>query len=495
MGFYQLILTFIGSVFFTVSAFYFVRVIFIYRQQRVFLYFSLATLGGFLASIFILLLSLDLPPEQILLFHRCKMASMMLCLLFWLWCVCELYLKGSRLPRICAAGTLALAFTVPTSLFISAPARHIQVAWGPVAFDYRLGRTGPAYAAYALLILAVFTCAIVQILRAKLPPRDRALGLLAFAPVIIGGANDYAVVYGLIPGIMIAEYIVFLFLISTFIAFLLMDLQNYQRLQNMTRELEERVQERTAQLQQANTDLRRSNDALVEANQWKSELLGIAAHGLRSPLQGIMGYAELIQQTGHDPEIIRRQASRIHKSSEQMLAMIHDLLETASLDGGRISLKLAAVDLDQLAAAVVEAWRAPASRKEQRISLEAAPCRALTDEGRIREVLENLLSNAVKFSPLGAGIEVRVREDGGRICLEVRDQGPGLSDEDKGKLFSKFTRLSARPTAGEPSTGLGLFIVKRIVEILDGRILVESPPGGGSLFRVELPAAPGPGMA
>ena len=357
-----------------------------------------------------------------------------------------------------------------------------------MAFDYRLGRTGPTYAVYAVLILVVFACAIVQILRANLRPRDRALGLLAFAPVIIGGANDYAVVYGWIPGIMIAEYIVFLFLISTFVAFLLMDLQNYQRLQNMTRELEDRVQERTAQLQQANTDLRQTNAALVEANQWKSELLGIAAHDLRSPLQGIMGYSELLQQLAENQEKIRKQASMIHKASEQMLVMIDDLLESASLDSGRISLRLADIDLGQLAAAVVEAWRGPAARKEQQISLDAASCRARTDEGRIREVLENLLSNAVKFSPPGAEISVGVQEHDGRICLEVQDQGPGLSEEDKVKLFTKFTRLSARPTAGESSTGLGLFIVKRIVEILEGRILVVSLPGRGSTFRVELPA-------
>ena len=126
MGFYQLFLAFIGSVFFTVSAFYFLRVIFIYRHQRVFLFYALATLGGFLASGFILILSLDLPPDRILLFHRLKMASMMLCILFWLWCICELYLKGSRLPQICAAGTVALAVTIPTGWFISPPVRHLR---------------------------------------------------------------------------------------------------------------------------------------------------------------------------------------------------------------------------------------------------------------------------------------------------------------------------------------------------------------------------------
>jgi signal transduction histidine kinase len=102
------------------------------------------------------------------------------------------------------------------------------------------------------------------------------------------------------------------------------------------------------------------------------------------------------------------------------------------------------------------------------------------------QVLENLISNAVKYSPPGKNIFVRLRQQSGAIRLEVQDEGPGLSGEDQKKLFGKFARLSAKPTGGEHSTGLGLSIVKKMVEALTGRVWCESEPGRGATFIVEL---------
>jgi signal transduction histidine kinase len=105
------------------------------------------------------------------------------------------------------------------------------------------------------------------------------------------------------------------------------------------------------------------------------------------------------------------------------------------------------------------------------------------------EVLDNLISNAVKYSPQGKNIYIRLNISNEAVAVEVQDEGPGLSDEDKKHLFGKFARLSARPTAGEHSTGLGLSIVKRMVEAMNGRVWCESELGKGAKFCVELPKA------
>jgi signal transduction histidine kinase len=106
----------------------------------------------------------------------------------------------------------------------------------------------------------------------------------------------------------------------------------------------------------------------------------------------------------------------------------------------------------------------------------------------MREAIDNLVSNAVKYSPLGGTIELLVAQEPGSIVVEVRDQGAGLSPEDISRLFGRFQRLSAKPTAGETSTGLGLSIVKRIVDLHGGRITVDSSgPGKGATFKLALP--------
>jgi signal transduction histidine kinase len=112
----------------------------------------------------------------------------------------------------------------------------------------------------------------------------------------------------------------------------------------------------------------------------------------------------------------------------------------------------------------------------------------MVDADRIREAIDNLVSNAVKYSPLGGAIDIMVTQEPETICIQVKDQGAGLSPEDLSRLFGRFQRLSAKPTAGETSTGLGLSIVKRIVDLHGGRVTVESAgPAKGATFNMQLP--------
>ncbi|MGY3134231.1 signal transduction histidine kinase [Bradyrhizobium sp. USDA 4501] len=113
----------------------------------------------------------------------------------------------------------------------------------------------------------------------------------------------------------------------------------------------------------------------------------------------------------------------------------------------------------------------------------------MCDADRIREAIDNLVSNAIKYSPIGGKITVTVSHEGDDTVIRIADQGPGLSPEDLGRLFGRFQRLSAKPTAGESSTGLGLSIVKRIIDMHGGHVTAQSPgPGQGSTFTVTLPA-------
>ncbi|MBI2836800.1 MAG: HAMP domain-containing histidine kinase, partial [Acidobacteria bacterium] len=132
-----------------------------------------------------------------------------------------------------------------------------------------------------------------------------------------------------------------------------------------------------------------------------------------------------------------------------------------------------------------------ADAKGQTLHYEAPPEHAVADADRdiTLQVCDNLLANAVKYSPHGKSIWVRVRQMDGKVRIEVRDEGPGVSAADLKKMFGKFARLTARPTGGEHSTGLGLSIVKSMVEAMHGRVWCESQPGAGATFIVELPAS------
>jgi len=255
-----------------------------------------------------------------------------------------------------------------------------------------------------------------------------------------------------------------------------------------TREL----REQTARTERAREEAERQREIAVEADRLKSELLSIAAHDLRSPLQSVLGYAEMAGLKTAPGSEIQDFVGRIHRAADRMLGLINGLLDSAALESGKVQLRTERLDLADLARSVVDAHRGAAARKGQEIALEAPTAVPVdADRERLREVLDNLVSNAVKYAPSLSAIAVRVFRDAGEGTFDVTDQGPGLTEEDKARLFGRFQRLSARPTASEPSSGLGLSIVKQLVELQGGRVWAESDgPGRGSRFAVALPEAP-----
>jgi signal transduction histidine kinase len=242
-----------------------------------------------------------------------------------------------------------------------------------------------------------------------------------------------------------------------------------------------------SELEERNSAYQKQNQELVRIDHMKDRFLGMAAHDLRNPTASILMAAEYLEAS----ELDRDQRLFVRDICDQaryMLRLIEELLDVSQIESGALELHKEPVDIVDFLVGEVARHSALAANKSIRILLDAAAKGVLhADPLRLRQVVDNLLSNAVKYSPRGSTIRVRIGCGDGTWRLEVEDEGPGISDEDQSKLFRYFGRLSAVPTGGESSTGLGMAITRRIVEAHGGEIGVDSEVGEGSTFWVTLP--------
>jgi two-component system sensor histidine kinase/response regulator len=228
---------------------------------------------------------------------------------------------------------------------------------------------------------------------------------------------------------------------------------------------------------------------LSAANAAKNKFVGMAAHDLRNPLASIRGLAEFLRD-GNLAADQRELVELIHGASQSMLDLVNELLDVATIEAGELKLDPQPCNLADLLRSCAFLQNIQAAKKNSRITLpedDGAPT-ALLDVAKMRQVVDNLLSNAIKYSPPGSEIAVVYRSGPGSAGFAVRDQGPGIPDNERDKLFRDFGRLSAKPTGGESSTGLGLAICRKIVEAHRGVIAAENLPAGGCEFSVVLPA-------
>ncbi len=261
-------------------------------------------------------------------------------------------------------------------------------------------------------------------------------------------------------------------------------------LEEYSKTLENKVVERTKKLNETNEDLQKSYLKVLELNNEKNEFLGIAAHDLKNPLVAIKGFGEVIKNDDTLTKEVRADfANTIVESSERMFEIITRLLDINKIEEGRVDIKYAEVSINEIVETLISQNHETASKKNITISFTALEndVQLVTDGNLISQVLDNLISNAIKFSPLGEKIDVCIYNESEVVSIAVKDNGTGLSEDDKQKLFKKFAKLSATPTAGENSTGLGLSIAKKITEMLGGEIFVESKKGEGAEFKVSLP--------
>lgn len=245
----------------------------------------------------------------------------------------------------------------------------------------------------------------------------------------------------------------------------------------LNQELEARVVERTQEL--------------IEMNRDKDEILSIAAHDLRNPLGGILLQSTLAKMFYEKGQIQQAQEriGDIEKSVQRMNEIITNLLNSHSLEIGKYSFEFESVECSDILKISIDTFEAQARHKDIHILPEYKnSSRAYIDKNAFREVIENLLSNAVKYSPHHKNIYVSVETTPENMLqIRIRDEGPGISPDEQKYLFQKFMRLSAKPTGGESSSGLGLSIVKKIVEQMHGTIRCESTIGEGATFIVEFP--------
>ncbi len=246
------------------------------------------------------------------------------------------------------------------------------------------------------------------------------------------------------------------------------------------------VEDRTHNLEERTADLLRA----LEQNK---EILGITSHDLKNPLGGIIGLADILiedfSDLGDDP-LINEGLENVYllkTEAERMLRIVMDLLDRHR-SGEQAHSALETVNLGDLVADSIRRNQASADQKEISLHFEKDTVLLVeVEEDSLLRVSDNLISNAVKYSPPGSNVWITLEQEENWACLKVRDEGPGLTDADKEKVFGKMQRLSAQPTGGEHSTGLGLYIVKQLIEDAQGETGVDSEYGQGACFWVRLP--------
>ncbi len=259
-------------------------------------------------------------------------------------------------------------------------------------------------------------------------------------------------------------------------------------LEQTNRTLESKVQERTRELDEKNVQL-------TDLNREKNEFLGMAAHDLRSPLSAIQGFADTIFEDYDDytKDQIIRFAGIISRSTNRMFAMINNLLDVNAIETGNMNYSMVRIEFRNAVLDVVDRHRPRAEEKDIRLLFDVPEQKIdiTADHNALEQILDNLISNALKYSPATSTVTVivTVSENGAYGRCDICDQGPGLSAEDQDMLFQKFSRLSPKPTGGEQSVGLGLFIVRKLVDSMEGSISCKSAVGSGSTFTVTFPLA------
>lgn len=236
------------------------------------------------------------------------------------------------------------------------------------------------------------------------------------------------------------------------------------------------------------TELVHAQEELKEANKIKDRFLGMATHDLRSPLVSIRALSELIKDGKVDQNQSDEFIQTIHRTSQHVLDLLDDLLDLSTIESGQLDLRLTPTDVKDLLEQRLRVHDVRAANKGIGIRRDFNPVAEINaDSQRLAQVIDNLISNAVKFSNPETEITITLSESDGQLWLTVADEGQGIPRADQERLFQPFERLSSEPTGGENSTGLGLFIVKQIVDAHGGDIAVDSRPGNGTAMTVSLP--------
>ncbi|WMN06074.1 ATP-binding protein [Marivirga arenosa] len=250
------------------------------------------------------------------------------------------------------------------------------------------------------------------------------------------------------------------------------------------------IEKQQLSIKSKNEQLSNRNLQLTNLNEEKNNLVKILAHDLRSPINQITGLLEILklseENISNNGKITINQAQ---DSVARISQMISKILDFDALEGNRMKVMLEDINVSELLHAIEKELEVLADKKSIEIDYKTNEVISITsDHLFLTQILENIIVNAIKFSNKNTSIEVLAFQKDNKTIFSVKDEGPGFTDEDKSMLFKKFQKLSSKPTNGENSTGLGLSIVKKYVDLLDGEVWVESEKGKGSTFYVALPS-------
>ncbi|MGJ3236107.1 ATP-binding protein [Marivirga sp.] len=284
-------------------------------------------------------------------------------------------------------------------------------------------------------------------------------------------------------------YIIIAIVTTILLAIIITLFYREQKIAKLLSRKNKQIEQQQQSIQNKNEQLSNRNLQLTNLNEEKNNLVKILAHDLRSPINQIKGLLDILKLSNRnfkedDIKIIHQ----TQDSAERLNQMISKILDFDALEGDRMKVIFEEIEVKELLDSVEKELEVTAKKKNISITYKAKENIILnSDHLFLTQILENIIVNAIKFSDPGRKIYVDAKSNKDQVIFSVQDQGPGLTEKDKSMIFKKFQKLSAQPTAGEHSTGLGLSIVKKYVDLLNGKVWVESEEGKGSTFFVALP--------
>ncbi len=251
------------------------------------------------------------------------------------------------------------------------------------------------------------------------------------------------------------------------------------------------ITEQSLEIQKQNQALARQNQLLNDLNIEKQQIISVVSHDLKGPFNRIFALIQLMNLGNENLTKEQNEyTGKIHQIAVDGLNMVRNLLDARKIEDKMMEMTMEEIHLEPYVSSFVKNYQMVADKKNIDIHLHCpTEVNVLADRLFLNRILDNLLSNAVKFSPFNKRVVVSIEPKKDIVLLSVKDEGPGISDEDQKKLYIKFQRLTAKPTGGESSTGLGLSIVKSLIEKMDGSILCHSQLDHGAKFTITLKKA------
>jgi signal transduction histidine kinase len=251
---------------------------------------------------------------------------------------------------------------------------------------------------------------------------------------------------------------------------------------------------KNVELAKALSEVENLNNNLKKLDNEKNDLFGIVAHDLRSPISSLIMLGDAIKNTLSSDKLNKNEiieySNDIELTSKRTLDILTNLLDVNSFESGRFKINPKKIVADEIVRKVVETQKDYALSKkiDLIITINSGPYYIIADESAAEQAITNIVNNAIKYSPYNKEIFISYKHEKNKILCSVKDNGPGISKKDCEKLFTKFAKLNSKPTGGEISTGLGLYIVKKLMEKMNGEVTCESIEGKGTEFILGFPS-------